>query len=177
MKTLSLEAAKAYKLAGGPQDEWPQMAWTASSLFSHCRWHPEAPPNVGYQHIEAVPEGGPTKIAKAEWYAAPDYFTALAWFEEHKHWWCGHTTTRRWYAHHDSMDVDLSTDNPDDLILQMCQRLQQAGEGQCSHNWEPAELCPQCCIWRMYECAHCELQGCGHCGWGVEAVRSSGVTS
>ena len=79
---LSLEAARAYKAVGGPQDEWPQMVWRLSTTGA-------------VSGIQFALDWRAIWPAAHEWYAAPAYVSsdgsgALDWLEQKedlRFWW------------------------------------------------------------------------------------------
>ena len=95
---LTLEAAKAWKAMGGPQDRWPQMTWREiESDLEYCLDAVEAGPQTN-------PPTDPARVTW--WYAAPEDTAALDWLEREKgwNWWRqsphGRAIPGCWFASH-----------------------------------------------------------------------------
>ena len=144
MNVLSLEAAKAYKAAGGPQDAHHRWYWWAEGTWLHDLHKPAELSCPGAFGSGVWYEGtdADSKRHEAEWCATPAHITALTWFEQEKGWrymraYREYADCRTgsssdgmlWFASAQPYWADpVHADNPDDLIIQICQRIQETGQ-------------------------------------------------
>ena len=114
MSLLSLEAAQAWKAAGGPQHQFPQALWRKKRDGSwYCK-----------QHVDS---GG---LAYDIWIAAPDHEDALMFLENEKgyHWERGQIEGGRpaiWWAWSDHDWTSGEHMIPNELILVVCADIAQ----------------------------------------------------
>ena len=127
MTTVSLKCAQALKAAGFPQDRWPQMVYIYCGICdvpkaNVIEWRTGAP--FDYQHPQL----------SDKFLAAPDPLTALEWLRSTGwHIWANlgppgtgeswEAAKQEWMPLSLTGESHLRADDPDALIIAICQRL------------------------------------------------------
>ena len=103
--TVSREVAELLKALGYPQDRWPQLVYYGllSSKLRFIRWYWK--PSDGY------------------WLAAPTHLQAFEWLEKEKGWRYARDDGKWWYAVEAGAIAPFCAEDPDALLLLICNRL------------------------------------------------------